>query len=114
MSELQELEKELREYLEKEPNLTRQDRYSYLMAIFQKHMEFKKLDHVVNYKDYFNLLSLAKNFYTKMKLPVSITRKELEPNDAVHVAMIETFIGYLNKNNLLKRNIIIDYTKEVK
>lgn len=113
MSESQ-LESELREYLSKEPNLGRNDRFPYLMAIFQKHMEFRRLDHLLNYKDYFNILSEAKSFYTKMTLPISLTTKELEPNESLHIAIIETFIRYLNRNDLLKKQIVLDYTKKVK
>lgn len=111
MSELQEIERDLREYLEKEPNLRRDDRLAYLTAIFHKRMELKKLDYVINNNDYFNILAQAKNYYVKMTLPVRLTRKEMSGNDAVHISTFEAFIGYLNKNNLLKKLVKFDYTE---
>lgn len=111
MSELEEIERDLREYLDKEPNLRREDRLEYLTAIFNKRSELMKLPHVVNYYDYFNMLSGAKNLFIRMKLPVRITGKQLEPPDATHIATLETFIGYLNKNNLLKKLVKFDYTE---
>lgn len=111
MSQLEEIEKELREYIEKEPNMRRQDRVAYLIAIFNKHLEIRNLEHVVNYRDYFNILSRAKTLYTKISLPVRLSRKELEPNDSVHITTMESFVMYLNEKNLLKKLVKFDYTE---
>ena len=111
MSELQEIERDIREYIEKEPNLRREDRLSYLISIFNKRLELTKLDYVVNHHDYINILNQAKNFYIKMRLPVRLSRKELLASEAVHIAMLETFISYLNKNNILKKLVKFDFTE---
>lgn len=111
MSELQEIERELREYLEKEPNLRRDDRLTYLMSIVNKRTKISKLDHLINNADYFKILSQAKNNYISMKLPVRISYKELEANDALHIATVESVLMYLNKNNLLKKFVKFDYTE---
>ena len=111
MSEFDEIERDLFEYFKKEPNLRKEDRMAYLTTIFHKHMELEKLDHVINHYDYFNILSEAKKFYTKMRLPICISKKELVPNETTHVATIETFIRYLNRNNLLKKFVKFDFTE---
>ena len=111
MSDPQQLDRELREYLEKEPNLRREDRLIYLKSIFNKHFEFNKLEHVVNSGDLFEIISNAKNGYTKQRMPVKVTRKQLEPGEVPHVAMIESFISYLNNMNLLKKLVKFDYTE---
>lgn len=111
MSELEEIERDLREYLQKEPNLRREDRLAYLTTIFHKRMELKKLEYVINHNDYFSVLGQAKNFYVKMTLPVRMSRKELLANDATHIAVLESFISYLNRNNLLKKLVKFDYTE---
>lgn len=111
MSELQEIERELREYLQKEPNLKREDRLEYLMSIVSKRIKINKLDHLINNSDYFKILSNAKSNYINMKLPVRISSKELEANDAIHVAVVESMLAYLNKNNLLKKFVRFDYTE---
>lgn len=111
MSELQEIERELREYLEKEPNLKRDDRLTYLMSIVNKRTKINKLDHLINNADYFKILSQAKSNYISMKLPVRISYKELEANDALHIATVESVLMYLNKNNLLKKFVKFDYTE---
>ena len=111
MSELQEIEAELREYLEKEPNLRRDDRLAYLMSIINKRTKINKLDHLITYSDYFKILGQAKSNYVRMKLPARISFKELEANDALHIAVVESVLMYLNKNSLLKKNVNFDYTE---
>lgn len=109
MSDSDQLERDLREYLEKEPNLTRQDRLSFLKATFEKHMGMTKLDHVVNYKDLFNIFSEARGHIVKNKMPVFIGKKKLETSEATHVAVMEAFILYLNRMQLAKKIIKFDY-----
>ncbi len=110
MSDPQQLDRDLREYLEKEPNLKREDRLAYLKNMLHKHLEFTKLDHMLNSGDLFEILSGAKNNYTNLRVPVRITRKELEPGQLPHIAVMESLIGYLNRNHLLKKLVKFDYT----
>lgn len=110
MSDPKQIEQELREYLEKEPNLNRADRLAFLQTIFNKHLEVTKLEHVVTYRDFFNIVSEAKRGYTKVQLPITLSRKEVAPNDTAHVVMIESFISYLSKMNLLKKVVKFDRT----
>lgn len=110
MSDPQQIEKDLREYLEREPNLRREDRLTYLTTIFNKHLDINKLEHVVNYKDFLNIVSFAKTRMSNMKLPVRLTNRQLETSEATHLAIIDSFISYLNKNSLLKKFIKFDHT----
>lgn len=109
MSDSSQLERDLREYLEKEPNLNRADRLAYLKSTFAKHLEMTKLDHVVNYRDLFNIFSVARSHMVNGKMPVFITKKKLETPEAAHVAIMEAFISYLNKNEILKKLVKFDY-----
>lgn len=110
MSDPQQIEKDIREYLEKEPNLRKEDRLTYLTTIFNKHLDINKLEHMVNYRDFLHIISYAKSQMGNMKMPVRISNKQLEPNDAVHIALMDSFISYLNKNSLLKKFIKFDHT----
>lgn len=111
MSDPQQLDRDLREYLEKEPNLRREDRLNYLKIMMNKHLEINKLEHVVNSADLFEIVSRAKNNYTRQSVPVRITRKQVESSELTHIAIIESFISYLNKMNLIKRLVKFDYTE---
>ena len=108
MSNPQEIERELREYLEKEPNLRRDERLVYLRTIFNKHLEFGKLEHVVNAGDLFDIISGAKSNYTKAPLPMRISKRPIDSSELPHVAMIESFISYLNKMSLLRKVVRFD------
>jgi len=111
MSDPHQLDRELREYLEKEPNLRREDRLLYLNSIFNKHFELMRLEHVVNSSDFFEIVSNAKNNFTKLKLPVRITNRQADSGELIHIALIESFLSYLNKMKLVKKLIKFDYTE---
>jgi len=111
MSDPQQIERDLRDYLEKEPNLNRADRLVYLKTIFNKHLEVDKLDHQVTYGDFFLILSDAKRHFTNMQVPVKLTKKQIEPNELQHIAFMESFTLYLHKKDLLKKRIGLDYTE---
>jgi len=110
MSDPQQLDRELREYLEKEPNLRREDRLVYLKAIMGKHLEFSKLEHVVNKGDLFEIISGAKSTCTTQRMPVRISRKQIDSSETTHVCIMESFISYLNRMHLLNKLVKFDYT----
>lgn len=110
MSDSEILDRELREYLEKEPNLSRADRISYLKAIFDKQLGITKLDHMVNASDLFYIISDAKTQYTKQNSGLSVTKKRLDNSELVNVAIMESFISYLNRMGLTKKLVKFDYT----
>lgn len=109
MSDPQQLDRELREYLEKEPNLRREDRLVYLKNILHKHLEMTKLDHIINGRDLFDIISGAKSTYSKFHLPLKISGKQVESNELANVAVIESTLGYLNKMSLMKKVVKFDY-----
>jgi hypothetical protein len=110
MSDPQQLDREIREYLEKEPNLRREDRLAYLKAMMNKHFEFNKLEHMINSHDLFDIMSGAKQHYSQKRMPVRVSRKQVEAGEATSVSILESFISYLNKMHLLKKSVKIDYT----
>lgn len=109
MSDPQQIEKDLREYLDKEPNLSRQDRIAYLQTIFHKHLEINKLEHLITQGDTFLIMADARQQYIKLKTPVKIGRKVLDPEEAVHIAVIEAFLLYLGRTKLLRKLVRFDY-----
>lgn len=109
MSDPQQIEKDLREYLEKEPNLSRQDRLSYLQTIFHKHLEITKLDHLITKADLFLIFSDARKHMVEMKTPVYVSKVALDQKEAVHMAIMEAFLLYLGRTKLLKKLVKFDY-----
>jgi hypothetical protein len=109
MSDPQQIERDLRDYLEKEPNLNKTDRLTYLQTIFHKHLEVGKLEHLVTGQDLFVMFSEAKQRYSKTKFPVTVSKKQLDYPEGVHMVVLEAFIGYLNRMKLLKKLIRFDY-----
>lgn len=111
MSMKDEVEQELRVYLEKEHGMLRQDKVSYLLSIFDKHLLFNISDYSMKYYDVYKVINDAKQGMSSLNLPVEISRKRLEPSEVANVAVIEAFISFLNSNEILKKLVKIDYTR---
>src|ERR1019366_32919 len=109
MSTKEQIDKELMEYLNKEPNLSRNDRITYLRAIFYKHLEINQLEHVINNYDLHVILGDAKGIHANIKLPMNITGKRVAGHEVVHVSVLESFVRYLNSMHLLKKLTKFDY-----
>lgn len=108
MSSPEQLEQELRIYLEKEPNLRREERYNYLKTLINKHLEFNKLEHVVNSYDLHGIISVAKGNYTNFNLPLNISGRPIDSSEVRYLATIEAFISYLTRMHLLKKLVKFD------
>lgn len=112
MSTKDQIERDLIEYLEKEPNLGRHDRIVYLRTLFIKHLEINQLEHVINNYDLTTILSNAKSIHINARMPMYITGKQVSGHEVVNVSILEAFMRYLNKMNLLKKLTKFDYTEK--
>lgn len=111
MANPDQIEQELREYLNIERNLRVEDRLQYLMAIMNKHFAIDKIEHMMTHHDLNDMVNYAKGQWARTTMPMEISKKEVYHNDVNYVLIIEAFIGYLNKNNLLKRLVKFDYSR---
>lgn len=112
MSDRDTVDKDLREYLAKADNLSNSGKLNCLRALFDKHFTFTKQDHVIIRSDLFGIVSCAKANFTNQRLRPNISGKPVESGDMTSLAVIESFISYLNRNELLKKNVAFDYTSE--
>lgn len=110
MSIKDEIEQEIWKYLDKEDNLSREDRKAYLTAIFDKHFTIDSLPFKVQYLDIQMMIDMAKKDMLSVRLPVVISEKTLEPYQAPHISLLESFIGFLTKNGLLRKTVAINYS----
>ncbi len=104
------IEQELRNYLEEAPNLNRNDRFIHLMAIFEKHLKMEKANHILTMNDFQDIVSYAKSQYQHLVLPAKISNRDLYPSEVGNLLMVEAVIAHLNKFQVLKRLVNIDYT----
>jgi hypothetical protein len=107
MSNKEQVERDISDYLEKEENLTENDKRKYLRALFEKHFEFDKLDHLLNYHDFHDIISMAKTNYNNVKLEIS--GRQLYPSEVSQVAIIEAVATHLNAKGILRKIVKIDY-----
>lgn len=111
MANMEQIESELRQYIEDSPNLSHADRFTHLMAIYRKHFDMEKTEHQLTMGDFHEIVSYAKSHYSKAILPMRISKREVYASDVPHVLMIEAVVSYLNKFKLLKRLVRVDHTK---
>lgn len=112
MANPEEIERELRDYLEKESNMRHSDKLPYLMTIVTKHFGLDKIDHIVNYYDYDHIVNDAKAVYAQTSMPMNISGRELLPQQTNYVLVLEAFVAYLNRNKLLKRLIKFEHKEK--
>ena len=78
-----------------------------------------KKETLIDYDDLCLIISNAKSNYVNMTLPVTLGRSikgkntytEVQPNDAAHVAMIESVISFLNGQGVLTNAVKMDLKK---
>lgn len=107
MSNKEQVERDISDYLDKEQNLSENDKRKYLRALFEKHFEFEKLDYMLNYHDFFSIISNAKVNYNNVKPEIS--GRQLYPSETPQAAIIEAVIMHLNGKGILKKLVKVDY-----
>lgn len=110
MANMETIETELRQYLEDAQNLSRQDKYVHLRAIFDKHFAMEKTEHLLTMNDFYLIVSNAKSNFVQLTLPAKISNRDVYASDAPHIAMIDAVISHLNRFDVLKRLVKIDIT----
>lgn len=113
MADPAEIERELRDYLEKEGNMRHADKLPYLMLIINKHFGLDKIDHIMDYYDLDRVIGGAKSVYAQTSMPMKISKRELTPQETNYVLVLESFVGYLNNKKLLKRLIKLDHKEKL-
>lgn len=104
------IERELKKFIEESANLNKQDKYTVLRAIFDKHLAMEKVDFQLTYGDFQEIINIAKANFANSTLPLKISKRDVYHGEAPNVSMVEAVIGFLNKNKLLKRLVKFDYT----
>lgn len=111
MANLEQIELELRAFLEEAGHLSKQDQFTHLKAIFDKHFAMEQTEHLMDIGDMRHMVTYAKSQFINTNLPLRISKKEVFPSEVPHVLLIEAVIVYLNRFKLLKRRTSFDYNK---
>lgn len=101
---------EIAEYLVKEPNMGRDDRRETLTRLVDREFFERGQEHVINRFDLLQIVSNAGSVIVKKRLPIDVSGKEMTMDEVRHIAMVESILGYLNRHQLLRREVNMDYT----
>lgn len=111
MADPKQIESEIKTFFEQNENMRKDDMVTGIMLIVKKHYELDKIDFLVTHYDLDSVISQAKSDYAKTVMPVKISGKEVRNPDMNYLLVIDAFIGYLNRNKLLKRLVKFDYRR---
>jgi hypothetical protein len=108
VSQLEEIEQDVLEFLSKVDGLCHSDRKKILMLLFEKHLVTNKADLILSHDDFYAVLNNAKNMWTKEAFPVKLkddknVLRELSPSDVGYYCFFECVISLLNRKEALKR-----------
>ena len=67
--------------------------------------------HKITAKDLYDIISTAAGKYPTATIPMILGETKLSHGESVNVLLLETFIGYLNKNGLLTKMVDFDHKK---
>jgi hypothetical protein len=67
---------------------------------------------VINYKDFYGIVGVAKDNMAKINLPIHISKNKMKDGEIPSIAIAESLISYLNNKGLLKELVKLDYTVE--
>ena len=65
---------------------------------------------LIGYQELQGIKDDAKKIFSTQKTPLFVENKQLEFVDLTHVAVVESMIRYLNRNNLLNTEVKINYS----
>ena len=108
MSELEDIERDILDFLSKVDSLKHSDRKELLTLIFKKHILTNKSDVMLSYDDFQMVVSNAKTLYTQIAFPVKLTdergnTKDVTGNEIANFCVAESMISLLNRKEALKR-----------
>jgi hypothetical protein len=108
MSQLEEIEQDVLDFLSKVDNLSDNDRKQLLMLLFNKHLILNKSNVMISYNDFQYVLNLAKKIYSEESFPIKIeddkkVLREVPPSEVGHYCLMESVICLLNKKEALKK-----------
>ena len=105
------IHRDLTDYIAMEEHLSDFDRLSILKAIFEKHFVLEKALHLITEHDIVSIGDMSKAKYNGLSLPLQIGKKRMSYDELRVVAMVESFLGYMNLNHLSRKDILINYKR---
>lgn len=103
----EEISRDIREYLERESNLRGEDKFRYIRSIFNKHLGYLDMTHVIGYNEIQNIISSAKYDFANKPFPMTVSGNKIS-TEAANVCMVDSTIMYLKGNGLLKQSVKIE------
>jgi len=66
---------------------------------------------LITLKDFELMLSIASQEYVKRAFPIRLSGREVSSGREPHFFLIEAFVSFLTKNEVLKKSVVFDYRR---
>jgi hypothetical protein len=101
----QQLEVEIKRFLENIENQNHSDRISTLRNMFDKYLHLSTCDHMMDRHDLTSIINSAKSSFASKTMPIHLGEKcqKVRQSDLSNLCIIEATISHLNQNNCLKK-----------
>jgi hypothetical protein len=66
---------------------------------------------LITLKDFELMMSMASQEYVKRAFPIKLSGKEVPSGREPHFFLIEAFVSFLNKSEVLKKQVVFDYRR---
>ena len=100
----EELDREIKAFLEKSDNMNSQDKLDALRNLFVKHMQLEESCYIMDNHNLFNIVSGAKNvFANDLPTTVSIQGKKVQYEEKRIISVISATIGELRRIKTLRK-----------
>ncbi len=108
MAQMNDIEQDVLELLEKLGQLSQSEKKEALMSLFKKHLIINQGELHLSYDDFQEVVGNAKMLYSQIPFPVKMQdnrnfQKELATSEVGNYCVIESMISLLNKKEALKK-----------
>lgn len=111
MANMRDVETDLRMFLMDDRRRLHEDKMEALMGIFEKHLGKEDEVQKFNYKDLVQMISEAKSISANSPVETRVSGELIDFPELRHLFVMEAVLMYLNRHSLLRKEIVIDYTK---
>lgn len=99
------MEDDMKQFLDNIESQSHGDRVVTLRNLLEKYVHLNTCDYMMDHFDLQSIVGSAKTKFSNDKMPIFLGEKKRQvmQSELPHMMMIEATIGWLNKNNCLKR-----------
>lgn len=110
------LDNDINTFFNQSDSLLLGDKKKLLKKLIEKYTEQSHSDFLINYAEFKQVIDNAKSIYAQQPVPLYLCKSNreyrLSEQETLYVALLQSFIGIINKNECLKKFIRLGFQKD--